>query len=154
MYRQLIRDVNPWTPCPASRKCSSTSASFFPALTSIAFEWCAALLNTVSSTVLQQLHIQVHDPYCFTPDGAVFEALCAAIGSLPSGESLHDLDIHSPRANVPLLLWLWASSRCMLPALSRRRRRAVHQIVKLPRIRTHGFCTRAVDDARTLMQLL
>ncbi|OJT14699.1 hypothetical protein TRAPUB_8752 [Trametes pubescens] len=77
-------------------------ASFFPALTKltlhdIAFEWCAAFLNTVTSDVLQKLHIRTRDPHCNAPDGLLFEALCVAIGSLPSGATLHDIDIRSPR---------------------------------------------------------
>ncbi|KAL1950381.1 hypothetical protein VTO73DRAFT_5505 [Trametes versicolor] len=118
-------------------------ASFFPALTkltlyNIAFEWCAAFLHTVSCAALQQLHIRVHDPYCVTPDGAVFEALCAAIGSLPSGASLHDLDIRSPRT----------AEVVQMPAYHARH---IAPLVRLKgalrRLYVRGPCQIDVDDA-------
>lgn len=118
-------------------------ASFFPALTkltlyNIAFEWCAAFLLTVSSAALQQLHIRVHDPHCVTPDGAVFEALCTAIGSLPSGSSLHDLDIRSPRTAEVVLLPAY-HARHIAPLVGLKG--------ALRRLYVRGPCQIDVDDA-------
>lgn len=79
-------------------------ACFFPALTkltlhNIAFEWCTAFLHTLTSAFLQKLLLRVRNPpraVC-VPDSMLFEALCAAIGSLPCGTSLHEIEIRFPR---------------------------------------------------------
>lgn len=116
-------------------------SDLFPALLEVTLhetcvEWCTSFLRMVSSTSLRTLSICPgdHSP----PPAAHFEALCVAIGSLPSSQSIVDLSItivHSGYNSHGSGVY-WSEDIAPLFALS-----AVQRLVI-----AGGGCTTILDD--------
>ncbi|KAL1937181.1 hypothetical protein VTO73DRAFT_14480 [Trametes versicolor] len=113
----------------------------FPALVNVriytnCLVWCAALVRTISSRILQELLIENR----FWPSKApILEALLAAVGQLPCTATLHILTVFSGEDNAcrhpgPTLV----SAAAMLPLAA---------LTALTCVRITGWCEVLLDDA-------